>query len=57
MIGTGGVPRSTPKNGVIPMSAAGGRWLPLCGSLAGLGLAFATHHLSAKFGGSHSMLP
>ncbi len=28
------------------------RWLLLCGALAaGLGLAFATYHLSAKFGG------
>jgi hypothetical protein len=34
------------------------RWLLLCGSLvAGLGLAFATYHLSAKFGGSHSLIP
>ena len=34
------------------------RWLLLCGSLvAGLGLAFATYHLSAKFGGSGSLLP
>ena len=34
------------------------RWLLLCGSLAaGLGLAFATYHLSAKFGGSGSILP
>ena len=34
------------------------RWLLLCGSLAvGLGLAFATYHLSAKFGGSHSIIP
>jgi len=34
------------------------RWLLLCGSLAaGLGLAFATYHLSAKFGGSNSILP
>jgi len=34
------------------------RWILLCGSLvAGLGLAFATYHLSAKFGGSHSIIP
>ena len=34
------------------------RWLLLCGSLAaGLGLAFATYHLSGKFGGSHSIIP
>ena len=34
------------------------RWMLLCGSLvAGLGLAFATYHLSAKFGGSHSIIP
>ncbi|HEY6310486.1 MAG TPA: hypothetical protein VIY52_06710 [Streptosporangiaceae bacterium] len=34
------------------------RWLLLCGSLAaGLGLALATYHLSAKFGGSHSLIP
>jgi hypothetical protein len=34
------------------------RWLLLCGSLAaGLALAFATYHLSAKFGGSHSLIP
>jgi hypothetical protein len=34
------------------------RWLLLGGSLAaGLGLAFATYHLSAKFGGSHSIIP
>jgi hypothetical protein len=34
------------------------RWLLLAGSLAaGLGLAFATYHLSAKFGGSHSIIP
>jgi hypothetical protein len=34
------------------------RWLLLCGSLAaGLGLAFATYHLSGKFGGSSSILP
>ena len=34
------------------------RWLLLCGSLAaGLGLAFVTYHLSAKFGGSHSIIP
>jgi hypothetical protein len=34
------------------------RWLLLCGSLvAGLALAFATYHLSAKFGGSPSIIP
>jgi hypothetical protein len=34
------------------------RWLLLCGSLvAGLALAFATYHLSAKFGGSNSIIP
>jgi hypothetical protein len=34
------------------------RWLLLCGSLvAGLALAFATYHLSAKFGGSQSIVP
>src|SRR5580693_2025505 len=34
------------------------RWLLLCGSLAaGLGLAFATYHLSGKFGGSPSIIP
>jgi hypothetical protein len=34
------------------------RWLLLCGSLAlGLGLAFATYHLSAEWGGSGSLVP
>jgi hypothetical protein len=34
------------------------RWLLLCGSLVvGLALAFATYHLSAKFGGSNSIIP
>ena len=34
------------------------RWLLLSGSLAaGLGLAFATYHLSAKWGGSGSIIP
>jgi hypothetical protein len=34
------------------------RWFLLSGSLAaGLGLAFATYHLSAKWGGSGSILP
>ena len=34
------------------------RWLLLCGSLAaGLGLAFAAYHLSAKWGGSGSIIP
>jgi hypothetical protein len=40
------------------LAARSTRWLLLCGSLAvGLGLAFATYHLSAKFGGSHSIIP
>jgi hypothetical protein len=40
------------------LGARATRWLLLCGSLAaGLGLAFATYHLSAKFGGSHSIIP
>ena len=40
------------------LAARATRWLLLCGSLvAGLGLAFATYHLSAKFGGSHSIIP
>jgi hypothetical protein len=40
------------------MSTMPTRWLLLGGSLAaGLGLAFATYHLSAKFGGSHSIIP
>lgn len=40
------------------LAARGTRWLLLCGSLAaGLGLALATYHLSAKFGGSHSIIP
>jgi hypothetical protein len=40
------------------LSARPTRWLLLCGSLAaGLALAFATYHLSAKFGGSHSLIP
>jgi len=34
------------------------RWLLLCGSLTlGLGLAFATYHLSAEWGGSGSLIP
>ena len=34
------------------------RWLLLCGSLAaGLALAFASYHLSGKFGGSDSIIP
>jgi len=34
------------------------RWLLLCGSLAaGLGLALATYHLAASWGGSGSLLP
>ncbi len=40
------------------LAAPATRWLLLCGSLgAGLGLAFATYHLSARFGGSHSIIP
>jgi hypothetical protein len=40
------------------LGARATRWLLLCGSLAaGLGLAFATYHLSARFGGSHSIIP
>jgi len=40
------------------LAARATRWLLLCGALAaGLGLAFATYHLSAKFGGSHSIIP
>ena len=40
------------------LAARATRWLLLCGSLvAGLGLAFATYHLSARFGGSRSILP
>jgi hypothetical protein len=42
----------------VVLAARPTRWLLLCGSLAaGLGLAFATYHLSAKFGGSHSIIP
>jgi hypothetical protein len=40
------------------LAARATRWLLLCGSLvAGLGLAFATYHLSGKFGGSPSIIP
>ncbi len=40
------------------LAARATRWLLLCGALAaGLGLAFATYHLSAKFGGSGSIIP
>ena len=40
------------------LAARATRWLLLCGALAaGLGLAFATYHLSAKFGGSNSIIP
>jgi hypothetical protein len=40
------------------LAARATRWLLLCGALAaGLGLAFATYHLSAKFGGSDSIIP
>ena len=39
------------------LAARATRWLLLCGSLvAGLGLAFATYHLSVRFGGSRSIL-
>ena len=42
----------------VVLAARPTRWLLLGGSLAaGLGLAFATYHLSAKFGGSHSIIP
>jgi hypothetical protein len=34
------------------------RWVLLCGAVAaGLGLAFATYHLSANWGGSGSLIP
>jgi len=40
------------------LAARATRWLLLCGFLvAGLGLAFATYHLSASFGGSPSIIP
>jgi hypothetical protein len=40
------------------LAARATRWLLLSGSLAvGLGLAFATYHLSAKWGGSASIIP
>jgi hypothetical protein len=40
------------------LAARATRWLLLsCSLAAGLGLAFATYHLSAKFGGSHSIIP
>ena len=40
------------------LAARATRWLLLCGSLvAGLGLAFATYHLSVRFGGSGSIIP
>ena len=40
------------------LAARATRWLLLCGSLvAGLGLAFATYHLSVRFGGSGSIFP
>jgi hypothetical protein len=40
------------------LAARATRWLLLCGSLAAaLGLAFATYHLSAKWGGSGSIIP
>ncbi len=40
------------------LAARATRWLLLSGFLAGgLGLAFATYHLSAKWGGSGSIIP
>jgi hypothetical protein len=40
------------------LAARATRWLLLCGSLAaGLGLAFATYHLSGRWGGSGSLIP
>jgi hypothetical protein len=40
------------------LAARATRWLLLCGALAaGLGLALAPYHLSAKWGGSASILP
>ena len=40
------------------LAARATRWLLLSGSLAaGLGLAFATYHLSATWGGSGSIVP
>ncbi len=40
------------------LAARATRWLLLCASLAGgLGLAFATYHLSAKWGGSGHIIP
>jgi Protein of unknown function (DUF2637) len=40
------------------LAARATRWLLLCGSLAaGLGLAFATYRLSAKFGGLARIIP
>jgi hypothetical protein len=40
------------------LAARATRRLLLCGSLAaGLGLALATYHLSAKWGGSGSIVP
>jgi hypothetical protein len=40
------------------LAAPATRWLLLSGSLAaGLGLAFATHHLSAGWGGSARLIP
>jgi hypothetical protein len=44
--------------GPVGLKVGSTRWLLLCGSLAaGLGLAFATYHLSARFGGSGSIIP
>jgi len=40
------------------LAARATRWLLLSGSLAaGLGLAFATYHLSGNWGGSGSIIP
>ena len=40
------------------LAARSTRWLLLCGSLAaGLGLALATYHLAAPWGGSGSLIP
>ena len=40
------------------LAARATRWLLLCGALAaGLGLAFATYHLSGNWGGSGSIIP
>jgi hypothetical protein len=40
------------------LAARATRWLLLCGALGcGLGLAFATYHLSGQWGGSGSLVP